>query len=47
MAALATFDPYSPRPKRPGKLAIAFALAVVTSKPAELSVKGMIPRALP
>ncbi|KAK1813869.1 hypothetical protein LTR12_011777 [Friedmanniomyces endolithicus] len=37
MAALTFTDPPSTRPKRPGKLAIAFALSVVTSKPAELS----------
>jgi len=45
MAAVTGIETSSTRPKRAGKLAIAFALSVVTSKPAELSVKGMLPRA--
>ncbi|KAK0302837.1 hypothetical protein LTR01_008511 [Friedmanniomyces endolithicus] len=42
MAAITGIGTSSTRPKRPGKLAIAFALSVITSKPTELSVKEYI-----
>ncbi|KAK4910303.1 hypothetical protein LTR49_020984 [Elasticomyces elasticus] len=42
MAPTELTEVVSTGPKRPSSLAIAFAFAVVTSKPAELSVKGII-----